>query len=288
MQYILSEEHANLIEAKMPTGHSFSYKQGSLFLHDAFIVTYYPFDINITLFEAIGAASYDAYIATLTTLDSLYCKIYDYVPADRLRGFNILEAPVNLDYKTGLDIRLHAKNTLIKGELVKTEYFSDQGLTDKVLDVAMIYNRDAIGFVLNRTVVRRWVMKNGEYHPTVKTTFKDYTINPQDQISEGVTRRENSINALQPKVLYFMLTTIQGQTQTQIVLAARAFMDNLEDPITKFIKNSSTITDPASPDLGKKKLWVAFRDAPEAWLDNTPAALGGATIRQYMMNEVSI
>ena len=288
MPYILSQEHANLIEAKMPTGHSFSYVSSGYFLHDPFVVTYYPFDINITLFEAIGVESYDAYIATLTPLESLYCKIYDYVPEDRMRGFNILEAPVNLDYKTGLNVRLHAKNTLAKGELVKTEYFSDQALTDKVIQVDIAYNRDAMGFAQNRTVVRRWVMKNNQFHPTIKTTFKDYTINTQDQISEGITRRENLINALQPKILYFMLTTVQGKTQTEIILMARSFMDHMEDPITKFIKNSSTETNPMSPDIGKKRLWIAFRDAPDTWLDNTPAALGGATIRQYMMNEVAI
>lgn len=288
MVYILTEEHALLIEAKMPTGHTFSYKQGDLYLHDSFIVTYYPFDINITLQESIGVLSYDDYVATLPKLNSLYCKIYDYVPDDRIRGFNLLEAPVNLDYKTGLIRRLHAKNTLVKGELQRTEYFANPDLTDKVLQVDMVYNRDATGFALNRTVTRRWVMKNEEFHPTTKVTYKDYTINPQDQISEGITRRDNLINALQPKVLYFMMQTMAPMPAQQIVLTARTFIDRLEGEITKFIKNSSTVVDPASPDLGKKKLYVAFREAPETWLDNKPAALGGATIRQFMMAEISI
>lgn len=289
MLYIIPANDHAAINAIMPAGHSFGYAdEYGRYIFDTYSRGFFTFDIDITLTEAIGK-TYDQYIETLQPLSQYYCKVYRYLTDETRTAYDPLKAPVDLDYKTGLTRNLHSKHTFFKGELRKTDYFADQTQTDKVLTVEMVYQRDALGFATTRTVTRKWVMENGEYHPTIKTTVKDYTLNVINQIREGITRRENLINNVQTPTLAFMLATITGKSQAEVILMGRAFMDTMEDTMQKFIKNSSTVTDAANPDFGKKTLWVTFRDAPETWLDNKPPQLGGTmSIRQYLMNEVDI
>lgn len=216
--------------------------------------------------------------------DSLEPKIWSLV-SDDLSGLNFHD----IDYTTSCN--LFPKRTMIKGEVTKVEWYSDEQLTDKVIEVIISYTRDAFGFAQHRTTTRKWVQKNNQFHPNYKVTTKNYSHNRDDQISEGKRRRENIVNSVQLPTLQFMLETMQG-TQTAILLAGRNFMDRHSIEFKNFIDNSSSVTDINSPNYGKKNVVVAFESAAattDTWLNNNPASLGGSTsILQYLVNEFTI
>ena len=61
--------------------------------------------------------------------------------------------------------------------------------------------------------------------------------------------------------------------------------------MVKFIDNSSSVTDLNDPNFGKKNVVVVIElaaNTTDPWLKNTPSALGGATIEQYLVGEFSI
>jgi hypothetical protein len=195
----------------------------------------------------------------------------------------------NINYNTELSQSIFPKRVFTKGELTSVVWYSDQLLTNKLLDVTMVYVRDAMGFAVSRTTTRKWVREDESFHPLFKITTKSYTINPIDQILEGKRRRSNIVDGVQLPVMSFLLETQSGTlTQGEILLMGRDFLDAMEPFFNRFVKNSSSINDVASPDFGKKEIVVEFETSTDAWLDDLPAALGGATIRQYLIGEFSI
>ena len=290
MIYRITESDFNAINAEMPDSLEFGYSgDDGLFYYDDAIFPHIPFDLNITLMESVGK-NYSDYVSSLSPITDFYCKIYRYFEEDDLKDLDRTKPPLGHDYKTGLNVRLHPKRTTIKGEVVKVDYYADPGLTDIILVVEIEYVRDSLGFALSRTTNRRWALENGSFHETEKVTTKSYSVNAEDQIKEGIRRRQNIIDTLQPAVLKFMFESLlpQGLSQMQIVLMGRAFIDSHELEFDKFVKSSSTVTDPASPNFGKKTLVVEFENATETWLDNTPASLGGISIRDFIIQEASI
>lgn len=90
-------------------------------------------------------------------------------------------SPATLDYKTGLSVRLHPKYELVKGELVKVDYYQDFNehvFSNKILCVDIEWTRDAQGTLLKRTETRRWTIEHdGEgdvFGPHTKVTEKFY------------------------------------------------------------------------------------------------------------------
>ena len=194
----------------------------------------------------------------------------------------------NINYKTELTQSLYPKRTFVQGELQKVEYFSDQTLTDKVLQVDIVYTRDALGFAVSRTTTRTWYRQDDTVASETKVTNKLYTINLNEQIVEGHKRRQNIVDAVQLPVMGFLIETqSHALTQQEIIVMGRAFLDKMEPFFDRFVKNSSTIS--SGPDAGLKEIVVEFRDnIVDTWLDDLPSALGGATIRQYLIGEFSI
>ena len=117
-----------------------------------------------------------------------------------------------------------------------SEWFSDPELTNKVIRVEIVYTRDYFGFAVSRTTTRMWVLSNEQYCPIVKVTEKKYTINMLDQITEGKKRRENIVNGVQMPTMQFMITTIQGVSQSVILLMGRDFMDRFSLHFKNFIQ----------------------------------------------------
>lgn len=205
--------------------------------------------------------------------------------SDSVRGVHFHD----IEYTKQVKPNLYPKRTKVKGEVQKVQWYADAALTDLVLEVDIVYTRDVQGFATDRTTTRKWVMNNGNFHADTKVTTKKYNINIEDQIVEGKTRRRNIVNIVQLPVMSFLIETeTPGMSVPEILLMGRAFMDTMELHFQKFIDNSSTVTDPLDPDFGKKQIVVAFEDATDSWMENTPAALGGATIRQYLIGEFSI
>lgn len=221
-------------------------------------------------------------------------KIYDYVKYDvRHKHFH------NIDYKKELTISLIPKRTIAQGEVTRVDWYRslDESMNpvDLILRVEVVYNRDSTGFATSRSTNRVWINRDGSDNENIKITAKYYFINPSDMIDEGLRRRKLLVNSIQIPTLTFMTEVLMplGYNQQSIVLKGRAFMDDYEQYFSNFVENSSTITNPASPDAGMKSIVVRFRDENNneytEWLDKAPASLGGmTTIRQYLISEFSI
>lgn len=244
------------------------------------------------VFENSGdIQSLDAALDNLVSMhqgqDKPYHKIYDLVREGvKDKDFR------DIDYTVELIQPLYPKRTFYKGELRLVEWFSDSELTNKILRVEIAYVRDYFGFAVSRTTVRKWVLSNEQYCTEVKVTEKKYTINTIDQITEGKRRRENIVNGVQLPTLQFMVETIQGISQVEILLMGRDFMDRFSLHFKNFIDNSSSITDTQNINFGKKTVVVAFEEASQTtdiWLLNKPASLGGQTsILDYLSSEFTI
>lgn len=107
--------------------------------------------------------------------------------------------PSGLDYKTGLSIRLHPDLTMVKGELVKVEYYREydgENFNDKILTVDIEWSRNDSGKLVKRTETRKWalVSDSEQYGDHVKTTEKYYT--PQLAALADARRRKNIIDDL--------------------------------------------------------------------------------------------
>ena len=118
-------------------------------------------------------------------------------------------------------------------------------------------------------------------------------------ITEGYKRRKLLVQSIQIPTLTFMSEALMpsGHTQESVVLLGRHFMDDYEADFSRFIENSSTITEPSDPNFGKKSVIVELESTDiegrnkdyHLWLDSAPPSLGGlTTIRQYLINEFDI
>jgi hypothetical protein len=204
-----------------------------------------------------------------------------------------------INYIKGLNQSLIPKRTVVQGEVVKVEWYKSLDAqmqpTDLVLKVDITYTRDATGFATSRVTTRTWINLDESENEDTKVSNKYYFVNPSDMIDEGLRRRKLLVSSIQIPTLTAMTEALMplGYSQEACVLKGRAFMDDYENDFNKFVDNSSTITDPASPDVGMKSIVVRLRDEDKLdyveWLDKAPPSLGGTTtIRQYLMNEFSI
>ena len=228
------------------------------------------------------------------TLEALKVpKICDYVK-EELKGKHFHD----IDYKTELTQSLIPKRTVVKGEVQRVEWFQSMDVNNnpvnKILDVSIVYQRDASGFAISRQVTREWTNKDESVNPLPKLTSKYYFVNPVDQIEEGIKRRGLLVKSIQMPTMLAMMHVLMplGQSQGQVLLQGRQFMDDYETDFSKFVASSSSITDINDPNFGKKTVVVRLEEEAEAsrvlWLDAAPAILGGATIRQYLINEFTI
>lgn len=205
----------------------------------------------------------------------------------------------NIDYKKELTSSLIPKRTALQGEIVKVDWYKsldqDGNPTDLVLTVDIVYTRDESGFATYRTTTRTWINEDGSENDDKKITLKYYYVNHSEMIDEGVKRRGLLVSNIKLPVLTFMSEALMplGYTEESVLLKGRDFLDDYELEFNKFVDNSSSINDPASPDFLLKSVVVRIRDdqtpAYLEWLDKAPPSLGGTTtIRQYLMNEFSI
>lgn len=262
-------------------------------------------ELRFQLSEALDAQEeldLDAFIAAYIDVDpELYIpKIYDLVKNEARHKHHH-----NIDYKTDIasGMNLIPKRTVSQGEVTKVDWYKSLDETqtpiDLVLTVDIAYTRDATGFATFRNTVRTWINRDESENADKKYTSKFYFVNPSDMITEGYRRRKLLVQSIQIPSMQFMMEVLMplGYTQQSIILQGRAFMDDYEGDFSRFIENSSTITNPSDPNVGKKTIVVALEDTAiegrnadyNVWLDKAPASLGGmVTIRQYLIGEFSI
>jgi hypothetical protein len=200
-----------------------------------------------------------------------------------------------IDYRTQLKQTLWPKRYFTKGELRLVEWYADQQLTNMILKVEIAYQRDPFGFPISRTTTRTWINNANQSMVPTKVTVKDYTVSPLSQIQEGKTRRGNIVDGIQLPTFSFMIQVLTqspySKSINEILLMGREFMDRFEGHFDTFIKNSSTITDPQSPNFGRKTVVVRLEEAAastDPWLNEHPAGLQGASILEYLIDEFSI
>ena len=191
----------------------------------------------------------------------------------------------------------------VQGEVRKVTWYRtldvNQVPIDPIIEVNISYTRDGSGFALFRTTARTYFNRDGSPNPDIKYSQKFYYINKGDMIVEGYKRRKLLVQEVQIPALEFLTAVLMplGYSETACLLRGRAFMDDYELLFNKFVDNSSTVTDPADPNFGKKNIVVQFEDTSadgingphNEWLDKTPPQLGGLkTIRQWLIEEFSI
>ena len=186
----------------------------------------------------------------------------------------------------------------VKGEVQVITWYKELDANSKpitpVVRESNVYTREN-DFALMRVKTITWFNEDGSENPDVKVKPKYYFINRSLMIREGTKRRGLLVEMVQLPVMDMMAEVLMplGVTQESIVLKGRHFLDEYELLFNNFVKHSSTITDPAHADFGKKVVVVTLRDEQREefveWLDKAPNSLGGSTtIRQYLMSEFEI
>jgi hypothetical protein len=219
--------------------------------------------------------------------------ILDLVPSiDQSRDVRVI------DYKTGLDTRLHkVVKTMYRGEVREVDYYVDETEAELVLSVKVYadeacttlgYSRTVLGQPIERWTKRTWFRKDGEVGAE-KITHKVYTHDPAAQMAEGIRRRSNTIDKLSVDVLraYVFTTAVDPMNPTDVELATAyqvvtAYMDKYEAGVTTFIRvgRNDFLTPPESPNV---------TDDTDPWLDNSVEPMGyptGWTIRTIMLESI--
>lgn len=256
-------------------------------------------DLRFTLTEALTTQEE-------TDLQDLVTNFVDSDPNDKIpKIFDLVKGEArhkhfhNIDYKKELTTALIPKRTVVKGEVTQVDWYcsldANMEPQDKVLTVSIVYSRDASGLATSRVTTRKWINQDGTENTDAKVTIKYYFVNPSDMIDEGIKRRTLLVKSVQIPVLTFMQQVLLplGYSVEAILLMGRAFMDDYRDDFDNFKQNSSTITTPGDPNLGKKTVVVRLEDETKAeyvlWMDKAPSGLGGlTTIREYLISEFSI
>ena len=124
-------------------------------------------------------------------------KVLRYAPM--YHGYDLYEAPVDLDYTSGLNRRLHAKRTIVLGEVTNVQWYADYDdvtdtFSDLIIDVSVAYTRNAMGLPLYRDTVRTWYLEDGTAASPTKITKKYYRGNER---TDELERRAKNAVAMQ-------------------------------------------------------------------------------------------
>lgn len=206
--------------------------------------------------EGISQEDFDSALAAYVAPIAL--RIWSFVPG----ATDLFACPFSLDYKIGLDRRLHHVNTYNKGELIKTEYYSEDG-GDLILTVDFTYNRDTDGLVLDRTKVISWIFVDGSVCPNTKTMVKKY--DPWQSVQEIRRRRANVMDGLRG---LSKLHSIQTEVST--------LLSDLESEIHRWIE------------IGDEAVLTSVQNYSGAWLEAPTTYDANITLRQHILNEISL
>jgi len=208
---------------------------------------------------------------------SLDCLIYDFVtnrPDDKKIP------PFDLDFLTSLSIKLHRKQTMVKGEIKVEEYYKDFNGTvysGLVVKESNVYTRDSFGFAQYRTTTVEWILKNGQTSDKKKIWKKYY--DSLQMIEEGVVRRGNIVKYLQPVILTILMQTSTQSEMMNIIPWGRSFLSYLKSEFDNFVDHSdkAIISRVDDEDVLIQFPWLT-RQIPNTQI----------TILQYIISELTI
>lgn len=208
---------------------------------------------------------------------SLDLRIFRYFDA---LGRDKKSPPMDVDFITGLNTKLHRKCSIVKGEIKSEEFFAYyDGVTYSVPVVkeTHVFTRDSLGFAKSRTTTVEWYMECGLLSEKKKSWVKYY--DPLQMIEEGIDRRGNIVKFLQPAILQVLFSSVQPSEYGNVVLWGRALLNELSDEFNNFVDHSD------------KTIYTAIASQPildaHPWLLNQiPGA--GINILQYILSEMAI
>lgn len=237
-------------------------------------------DVTVQLSAALSSGEKADLDAAIAAHEPNWAKLRLYRYADEHDDHK------RIDYKTGLDSRLHKRITdIFRGEVRQVLYWGDEneGADDLVLRVDCVYVRDGLGLAQQRTSTRTWYREDGSEHPDVKVTVKVY--DAFHQMMEGRRRRTNVINVLTLDTLSMLVASTAADpmnpTPAEIMQAeadGRAFFETYSTQVSTYI---------ATGDLGFRSppAWPNVTEDTTPWLDNTVSVYGwtGPTIRDEIL-----
>lgn len=229
----------------------------------------------------------------ITQAEKDYIDAIEYPIKKRLRINSLLRVysdpfqdALNVDFISGLTVKLHRKSILVKGECRSEEFYLNfDGTTYSTLIVKeeSTYTRDALGFPIYKDVKISWVCEDGSFHSKTKEWRKYYS--QLEKIQEGKTRRGNLLDNLQMPCIglisYALLGHFNGSPE--VILEGRRFLADYALEFKVFVDDSnkeiiSCLNNPQH---------IRYASVSNySWIDSmTPY---GVTIRQFIINELTI
>lgn len=216
-------------------------------------------------------------------------SLFNQLPAKPLAISSLLSGPsgdptkppMGVDYVTGLTVKLHRKQVMVKGEVKEETFFKNfDGKTHSgiVVKEVHLFNRDIMGFAKSRNTMVTWYYEDGTECQERKAWTKHY--DSLQMIEEGITRRSNIIKNLQPKVMFLLMNTLPAAEVANTVSYGRSFLSHLKVHFENFADHSDKTL---YVELQKPELLIKF-----PWLNNLIPGGGGVTILLFILNEVSI
>jgi len=220
--------------------------------------------INESVFCDIGM-SYDG--TNFTKNEKVNLLIHNYVENKNQSAFEI-----NYDI-----IGLHKKRTIVKGELIKVEYYGDfDPITNtyyqKIVSEERVYYR-VNQMVSRREMLIKWYLSDGSVG-VEKSTVKYYST--IESIQELDSRRSNIISDLKINTIG-LIAVCSGITSLQAQLVGRPFVSTYALEISKFLQGYE----------GELKSAI-LNDTIYGWLNLSIPNTGGLTIRQYLLSGLDV
>lgn len=205
-------------------------------------------------------------------------NLYDYfVLYDHINdGSTIINAhpPVDVDYDI---LSLHKKRTIVKGELIKVEYFGSYDYSTKIYSNKII-SEDRIYYKINQLLNRRemtikWYLSNGAVG-FQKQTIKYYS--NQEAMAELDTRRANVISELKINTVGLIMVC-SGVTSIQAQGIGKPLVSTYNLEMSKYVQGyEQELRD------------AILNDSTYAWLNLVIPNAGGMTIRQYLISGLTV
>lgn len=243
---------------------------------------FYQQDLDETYYPA---GDFIEFTYTITDIFEEILEEHDHVKIYRLitvPNYDRNYAPIDHNYNTGLTTTLFPKRDFFHGELQRVRWYADKEQTDLMIDVVITYQRDALGFPIERTTTRTWIREDGSAAMPNKITFKEYHNDAILQLTEGVKRRGNLRTNLIANVMGMMMAIVpalDGETeperQSRIVLLGRNFLALYKKEFNDFVDDSN------------KAIITLVTQAQDFWLELPNPLAPTTTIRDYVISELS-
>lgn len=217
-------------------------------------------------------------LGTITDVTPQSYKLYRYMPGN---SYDKEVGPVDVDYKKLRNHKLQKVNTFYKGRVMEKGFYAKaekNPLGQLVGEDLIVLERnewfDVAGFLDLRLKTYIWIREDGSEGATKGPFPTRYS--QDDAIKEGITRRTNVINNMSPQVIGMLAMTETGGDIELAKSLGQSFITSHLGLIQEYMQAAST------------SLYGAVSaNLVDGWLNNVVDPETGATIRHYIMGELS-